>query len=754
MMNDVEYTIDIIKNHPYVIAQDVGFKDVRRYPHNEWMHEIMTGTTDYTLLAHRGSFKSSVLSVCIALFMIVKPDSNIIFLRKADNDVSEMIRMVKKALESETLQHIARVLYKRPIELKESTASTITTNLYMSASGASQLLGIGLKSSITGKHADLVITDDICNVLDRTSKAERDKTKLQYQELQNIRNRGGRIINLGTKWHAEDVFTLMDNIHVYDCYHTGLISDEQLQKIRGSMSPSLFACNYELRIIAAENALFETPPQFYKQEYDEDGEPINPLRDGIAHVDAAYGGEDYTAFTCGKRVGDTLYMYGRMWHTHVDTCLEKILADCDRLQCAPIYCENNGDKGFLGKEIKRLNPNMPVRTYAEKENKYIKISTYLRKWWNNILWLEGTDPEYLAQIMDYTEDAEHDDACLAGDTLIATLTGDKLIKDIKTGEYVITPAGIRKVLFAGVTGYKAVQNYHGLFATPDHKIFDKCNGTFSRADRLTCAASYDIISLKELIIWKTRLLCSMAKPMSEIQRADITSSAQQEIANVKMQSSYTELSGNITTGQSRKGITYITLMVMSIITTLVTWSVYKLGNTCRAMQRKILKIANIGDAIENSCLHSKKKQKNGTGAKPGQNGTGNTHKNLLPKQTSTALKNNVNSVAKRILGLRNNVSALKVAVKKQDGAGLDLNSNLVKGSAKTVGDCSPHTMSGTNFVVSDVNSSIIPVYNLTVEKAGCYYANGILVSNCDSAACICRTFDRRTLDSYQSLFGG
>ena len=256
-MNDVEYTIDVIKNHPYVIAQDVGFRDVLRYPHNEWMHEIMTGKTDYTLLAHRGSYKSSVLSVCIALFMIVRPDSNIIFLRKADNDVAEMIRMVKKALESETLQHISKVLYKRQIELKESTASTITTNLYMSASGASQLLGIGLKSSITGKHADLVITDDICNVLDRTSKAERDKTKLQYQELQNIRNRGGRIINLGTKWHAEDVFTLMDNINVYDCYHTGLISDEQLQKIRNSMSPSLFACNYELRIIAAENALFE-----------------------------------------------------------------------------------------------------------------------------------------------------------------------------------------------------------------------------------------------------------------------------------------------------------------------------------------------------------------------------------------------------------------------------------------------------------------------------------------------------------------
>jgi len=39
-----------------------------------------------------------------------------------------------------------------------------------------------------------------------------------------------------------------------------------------------------------------------------------------------------------------------------------------------------------------------------------KISTYLRKWWPNIIFLRGTDPDYINQIMDYTEQAEHDDA--------------------------------------------------------------------------------------------------------------------------------------------------------------------------------------------------------------------------------------------------------------------------------------------------------------------------------------------------------
>lgn len=399
-MDDIAFAVNSIRERPYLIARDIGFTDVREHPHNDWMRDILTGKIDYTLLAHRGSYKSSVLSVCIALFMVLAPDKNIIFLRKADNDVTEMIRMVKKALESNALQAFAMMIYHKRIELVEATASTITTNLFISASGSSQLLGIGLKSSITGKHGDIVITDDICNISDRISKAERDRTKLQYQELQNIRNRGGRIINTGTRWHEEDVFTLMDNIHTYDCYQTELITKEQLAYIRQSMAPSLFSCNYELKIIAAENALFTTPPTFTDN--------ADFLRDGIAHIDAAYGGEDYTAFTCGKRVGDKLYLYGRMWQRHIDNVLDVCLVDAARLMCGPVLCEDNGDKGFLAKEIIRQGAR--ARTYHEKENKYIKISTYLRKWWTNIVWLEGTDREYINQIMNYTEDAEHDDA--------------------------------------------------------------------------------------------------------------------------------------------------------------------------------------------------------------------------------------------------------------------------------------------------------------------------------------------------------
>ena len=386
--------------HPAALGRALGYTDFRDDLHGGWIKRMVTAEDDMTLQAHRGSYKTTCLCVAIALLMLWHPDQNIIFLRKTDSDIAEVVKTVKRILCADIMGDIYHALTGGELAVARDTSSEITLNIYAAPRGAAQLQGIGIGGSLTGKHADIIITDDIVNLKDRTSHAERERTKAVYQELQNVRNPGGRIINTGTPWHKEDAFSLMPEPETYDCYTTGMLTKAQIEKLRQSMTPSLFAANYELRHIAQENALFITPPVFT------DDKAL--LRDGIAHIDAAYGGEDYTAFTCGKRVGDTLYLYGQMWHGHVDTVLDRIIADCQRLQCGPIMCESNADKNFLAKEI--IRKGYKARPYTEHENKYLKIAEYLRKWWGNIVWLDGTDREYLAQIMDYTEDAEHDDS--------------------------------------------------------------------------------------------------------------------------------------------------------------------------------------------------------------------------------------------------------------------------------------------------------------------------------------------------------
>ena len=398
-MMTYEQARDLIKNNPARIGYYIGFDDLTDL-HNEWLKELLFKPGDQTKQAHRGSYKTSCDSLVIALNTIIRPWERLIFLRKTDDDVREVIRQAKDILQTGAMKEISRALTGTELALTKDSVSEIDTSLKQGIAGASQVVGYGIGSSLTGKHADTIITDDIVNIRDRISRADREKTKLIYQELQNVKNRGGRIINTGTPWHKDDAFSIMPAAEKYDCYSTGLISKDELKNIRSSMAPSLFAANYELRHIADTEALF-TDSQWTDE--------TEKIYGGLAHIDASYGGADYTAYTAINRLSDgRIIAFGKLWHKHVDQCIDEIKQLHSKYRLGPIYNENNADKGYLASNLE--DRGFSVFSYHESMNKYVKISTFLKKSWKDIFWLDDTDPEYIDQILDYNVHAEHDDA--------------------------------------------------------------------------------------------------------------------------------------------------------------------------------------------------------------------------------------------------------------------------------------------------------------------------------------------------------
>lgn len=130
---------------------------------------------------------------------------------------------------------------------------------------------------------------------------------------------------------------------------------------------------------------------------------------GVSHIDAAYGGEDGTAYTIFKAQRDgKIVGFGKRWDKHVDDCLSDIKTYQLMYRAGSVGCEKNADKGYLAKELRSIG--LLPSPYSETMNKYVKISTYLRKNWTRIEWLEDTDPEYIQEILDYSEFAEHDDS--------------------------------------------------------------------------------------------------------------------------------------------------------------------------------------------------------------------------------------------------------------------------------------------------------------------------------------------------------
>lgn len=469
--------VNLMTNEAHIVGHMLGTGyDLLEPIHGEWIRNWITNPLNFKVTvhqAHRDSYKTTCLRLFIAELIILEPLTTIVLLRKSEDAVKEVVNGVSKILDTPLFQTFANILYpdvalKGGFKKSTDTALCIDSNLNTSLSGEFQLRALGLGSPLTGKHAKIIITDDIVTTDDRESEAERKNTIAKYQELMNVlsNNKGfsdTRILNIGTPWHEEDAFRLMERglkpkdesyekiesviseskdpeqiarlkevlrkadmkrgKFVYNCYQTGLMSIEDIEWKKQVLNDDvLFAANYLLSLVSDEEKPFKRINNVgnYTKDF------FNDCWQVVGHIDCAYGGDDSTSLSIGGFDYDNFntVVYGRRW--------DKIPIDKNYLEvadllwscnCNILYMEKNADKGLMGDKFRELG--FDVRPYHESMNKHTKIVSTIRPFWresgNEILpcvqFVAETDEAYLSQIYDYKKGVKHDDcpdnlACL------------------------------------------------------------------------------------------------------------------------------------------------------------------------------------------------------------------------------------------------------------------------------------------------------------------------------------------------------
>lgn len=436
--------------------------------HGEWIRNWILNPEDFRVTihqAHRDSYKTTCLRLCVAILIILNPLLTIIVLRKSEDAVKELVNGVSKILDTPLFQTFAAILHpdlylKGGLKKTTDTALAIDTNLNTSLSGEFQLRALGLGSPLTGKHAGLIITDDIVTTDDRESEAERRNTIAKYQELMNIlsNNKGfsdTRILNIGTPWHEEDAFALMERglkdksefqldlesrnladygekrqekikntirqqnmkrgMFVYNCYQTGLMSLEDIAWKRKVLNDEpLFQANYLLNLVSDAEKPFPKIKNTgkYSKTFFKDAWEVS------ATIDGAYGGDDRTSLSIGALNFETneVVVLGKMYKVALDKNyleLAEIMFECGVQE---ISMENNADKGLMGEKFRELG--FIVNSYHESMNKHTKIVSTIRPYWRDegaellpaVQFCSETDEEYLKEIWGYKKGVKHDDA--------------------------------------------------------------------------------------------------------------------------------------------------------------------------------------------------------------------------------------------------------------------------------------------------------------------------------------------------------
>lgn len=306
--------------------------------------------------------------------------------------------------------------------------------------------------------------------------------------------------------------------------------------------------------------------------------------------------------------------------------------------------------------------------------------------------------------------------CFEGNTNITTINGNKKIKDVSVGDNVLTSDGYKKVLNVFNNGVKQVCKinlgfdfgYKEIICTLDHNFKTKKGWK-----QLKDLQKGDQLYMKS---------CSTEKCIDVIQ----TGNTQIIFSPCIKKKDYTGKFGSFISGKYQKVISYIISMETHLITKLITFLSSQVANIQRYTTTSM-------ESTEDVYPTQKK-----IGQKEGKSLLKECRKKYLRvnhvelnlpqtiRTRNTATKNATINISLHRLNLMKHICVLFVEA-LSNAIGI-LNRKLVLKSAQI----NLHRLTS----VKIVKSYYTDVYDLEVDDAHEYFANGILVHNCDPSSLI------------------
>ncbi len=340
----------------------------------------------------------------------------------------------------------------------------------------------------------------------------------------------------------------------------------------------------------------------------------------------------------------------------------------------------------------------------------------------------------------------NDHLCFVEGTKVITVNGWKNIENIRCGDSILTRSGTHIIIASGQTGFEEVikikfSNGISLTGTGNHPIWIEGKG-FMALDTLRYGDNITICTMRQSY--------SMESNFAGIQilkddQTGCTIVHTQDILETGLDI-YTKKYGKQNVEQFPKGGTSTTKMGIHLIIQSITWNVLSVVNIYLTILKNIMK--NIKKNVKNILMTFVPSQKHGIAQRKVENGTRSTEKkhslNESPssKSVSVVEKNIMISAEASDPDFVQTIAnphgeGNKVTIMLNDSASFaEVNSLLtsmpkLRPVLENVTVCQKVKLNGKRIV-----------YNLTVDQNHEYFANGVLVSNCDALRYACMRLQR------------
>jgi predicted phage terminase large subunit-like protein len=450
----------------------------------------------------------------------------------------------------------------------------------------------------------------------------------------------------------------------------------------------------------------------------------------------------------------------------------KVIKTCLLHKVDTLLIEDSARGSDVADEIHRLvsKREIHIELVPPAGDKASRLSAVSPLFENEIIY--APDREWSQMVIDQVAKfprVRHDDLCFVAGTAIATRRGAVPIEEVVAGDFVVTPLGWRRVTAQSATGVKAVVSRGALCGTAGHPVytFDAGYRHLYSINSVSLLSELTLCGLMRQILprrWNSWVLSTAAWEGS----GGIISRNPRLMRGVGKPKVCTLPSGSTKSGaRPLLVMRCITGTTIRLIVILTTWSVYR--KACIAANLRTwtrLRSERIWSVFGRWLLC-------GTALTKGASGIEGMQKIVSGKKGRPSLIRWLCQLSCCAIGAETNTAqysrgyqgfvvsdALRHVwllsverIRKLVGITLPLEEFALTAPANGAalfslppisqnhgreGFASSHARlhsSGTNTALQKPSTlTMQPVYNLKVEDAGCYYANGVLVHNCDTVA--------------------